>query len=200
MAYLGTSAHACADGSGHGGRGMIEMHWHRMPDATVELLSAEDCRGDIQIRWRFDTTFEGMFANLSVGEARTLRDNLTAAIATFEPITTAGDIDNEVDDAAPVTVDGTVLTSPEDPVHCYRCGGRIALVSNSNDYWWTHEPYSINDHEPVLAKPIPCEHCGAAIDLVDDGIEVYWVHEVDPIDSHTAHPVPAAAPEIGEVA
>ncbi|MFD6357183.1 hypothetical protein [Nocardia tengchongensis] len=171
-----------------------------MPDATVELLPAEDTRGDIESRWHLHPDWEGALADLTVREARTLRDNLTAAIARFEGIPDAGVIDNEVSDTVAVNVDGTVLTPQSDPIHCTRCGGRIALVFSGTDYWWTHEPYSINDHEPVLTEPIPCAQCGQAIGLVDDGIEVYWVHEFDPINGHDAVPVSPDTPEIGEVA
>ncbi|MEU6584126.1 hypothetical protein [Nocardia sp. NPDC046763] len=201
MAYLGTDAHGRSNGEyGRGGCGEIELHWHNMPDATVELLPVNDIRGAIEIRWRLQPTFEGMFADLSVAEARALRDNLAAAIASLEP-TTIGVIDNEVSDAVLVNVDGTVLTPKDELVHCRRCGGRIVLVFNGTDYWWTHEPFSINDHEPVQAQAIPCGRCSGAIELLDNGIDIWWVHDTHPVDGHEATPVRAAVvPMIGEVA
>ncbi|WP_405492960.1 hypothetical protein [Nocardia sp. NBC_00511] len=201
MAYLGTEANAASNGEyGRGGHGSIVTHWHNMPDATVELLAADDIRGDIEIRWYLKPEYEGMLADLSVSEARVLRDRLIAAINEFTGTTSSGVIDNEVSDAVPVNVDGTVLTPHNALVHCYRCGGRIALVFNGTDYWWTHEPHSINDHEPVQTEKIPCAVCGESVYLVDDGIEVWWAHTVDPDDGHIGIVATATTTVIGEVA
>ncbi|MGW4351838.1 hypothetical protein ACWELJ_07060 [Nocardia sp. NPDC004582] len=202
MAYLHSQATATSNGEyGRGGSGSIQLHWHNMPDATVELLPAEDTRGDIEIRWHLDPDWEGALADLTLTEARTLRDKLTAAIVRFEGIPNSGVIDNEVGDAAPVNVDGTVLTPQSDLVRCRRCNGRIMLVFNGNDYWWTHEPFSINDHEPIQAQAVPCGLCGGAIELLDNGIDIWWVHDTHPADGHQATPVrTAVVPEIGEVA
>ncbi|MEV6098666.1 hypothetical protein [Nocardia sp. NPDC051981] len=188
MAYLHTEAKAASNGEyGRGGSGQVHLHWHNMPDATVELLTAGDTRGDIEIRWHLRPDWEGILADLTVDEARTLRDNLTAAIDRFTG-TVPGVIDNEVSDAVPVNVDGAVLTPREELVHCRRCGGRIVLVFNGIDYWWTHEPHSVNDHEPVQGQAIACARCGEEIDLIDDGVQVWWVHAIDQTPGHDATP------------
>ncbi|MEC3952883.1 hypothetical protein VMT65_07565 [Nocardia sp. CDC153] len=187
MAYLGTTAAAVSNGNyGRGGCGEIELHWHNMPDATVELLPVNDIRGVIEIRWRLQPAHEGMFADLSIGEARALRDNLAAAIERLEP-SISSVIDNEVSDTVPVNVDGTARALNNELIHCRHCGGRIVLVFNGADYWWTHEPHSVNDHEPVT-QGTPCARCGGAIELLDDGIDLWWVHNTHPADGHEAVP------------
>ncbi|WP_330178987.1 hypothetical protein OHB26_21020 [Nocardia sp. NBC_01503] len=98
MAYLSTTARTAINGDRTGGRGSLDSHWHRMPDATVELLAAWDCRGDIEIRWKVNTN-DGVLADLTVQEARVLRENLTAAITAFESS------DNDVADPEIVTDD-----------------------------------------------------------------------------------------------
>ncbi|WP_327144371.1 hypothetical protein [Nocardia sp. NBC_01327] len=106
MAYLSTDARAASNGkNGIGGHGSLNTHWHNMPDAKVELLSESDIRGDIEIRWKI-ASFEGVLADLTVSEARTLRDNLTAAITEFEESNHSG-IDNEVEDQDSINDDGS---------------------------------------------------------------------------------------------
>lgn len=187
MAYLSSEARAASNGEfGRGGHGYLESHWHNMPHAIVEQLPADDSRGDLEIRWAVDY-FDRVVACLTVSEARRLRDNLTAAITTVEGPNSSV-TDNGVDDAVTVNGDGTALTLETEPVFCYDCGGRISLVSDGINHWWTHEPHSINDHEPVQDGPALCTVCGKRIELIGSPHDHWWAHEVDPFDEHTAVP------------
>lgn len=201
MAYLGTDAAARSNGEyGRGGCGEIDLRWHNMPDATVVVLPAGDIRGHIEIRWRLEPTFEGMFADLTIEEARRLRAELTTAISVFDGPAFSGVTDNEVDDAVTVNGDGTVLTLEDEPVFCRGCDGRVWLVSNGFEHFWTHEPYSINDHEPMPTGFVSCASCGGRIEWVTEGVDRWWTHEVLPADCHDAVPGRVTARVIGEVA
>ncbi|MFD7841376.1 hypothetical protein ACFV4K_00350 [Nocardia sp. NPDC059764] len=187
MAFLSTDARAVSQGlHGRGGTGITSTSWHNMPDATVDFLSIDDIRGDIEIRWYVDT-FEGVLADLTISEARTLRDKLNAAITEFEgPMISV--TDNEVDDAATVIVDGTVLTLANTPFSfCGVCDGRIGLMDNGSYRWWTHEPFSINDHEPVPSPSSRCEVCGDRISWIDDAEVPHWGHTTE-FATHAAVP------------
>ncbi|WP_330182736.1 hypothetical protein OHB26_03190 [Nocardia sp. NBC_01503] len=99
MAYLSTTARTASHGEyGKGGHGSLDTHWHNMPHATVETLRKSDCRGDIEIRWGAGYS-EGVLADLTVEEARVLRDNLIAVITAFDGS------DNDVADPEIVTDD-----------------------------------------------------------------------------------------------
>ncbi|MGW4246349.1 hypothetical protein [Nocardia sp. NPDC004722] len=187
MAYLSSDARAASKGLyGRGGAGITSMSWHNMPDATVEFLPAADTRGDIEIRWTVDI-FEGVLADLTVSEARILRDKLATAIIEFEgPDSSVSD--NEVDDTVTVNADGAVQTLESEPAFCRDCNGRISLLSNGTDYWWTHEPHSINDHEPVPEGPAHCRVCGGRIGLVTVGNYRGWEHYFEPWAEHDAVP------------
>ncbi|MEU6587021.1 hypothetical protein [Nocardia sp. NPDC046763] len=193
MAYLSNSANATSSGEyGQGGCGEIRTHWHNMPDATIETLPVDDSRGDIQIRWSVGT-FDYVLACLTMAETHVLRDRLTAIITEVEgpePSVT----DNEVDDTVTVNADGTVQALDNEPIHCRDCGGRISLLSNGTDYWWTHEPFSINDHEPVQFGPVFCRVCGGRISLVISGDDRWWVHYFAPFDEHAPEPGLVTAP------
>ncbi|UGT45154.1 hypothetical protein LTV02_17945 [Nocardia yamanashiensis] len=197
MAYLHTEAKAASNGEyGRGGSGSVRLVWHNMPDATVELLPAEDSRGDIEIRWHVRPEWEGVLADLNVDEARILRNNLNSAITRFLSTTGSSVTDNDVDDAVTVNVDGTVLTLPGEPTFCQTCNGRIGLLHNGSEYWWTHEPYSINDHEPAVA--MVCAVCDDTIVAAENGSYRWW-HRTYPEDDHRAVPawaVRAAAEEV----
>ncbi|AYF78022.1 hypothetical protein D7D52_34110 [Nocardia yunnanensis] len=187
MAYLSSDARAASKGLyGRGGNGITSTTWHDMPDAMVRLLSADDIRGDLEIRWYVDI-FEGVLADLTIDEARTLRDRLVAVITEFEgPVSAVSD--NDVDDTDTVNADGTVQTLESEPAFCRECNGRISLLSNGTDYWWTHEPHSINDHEPVPEGPAHCRVCGGRIMLVATDNYRGWEHYFEPWTEHDAVP------------
>lgn len=148
MAYLSTEAHAGSNGKyGRGGCGYTETHWHNMPDATVAPLPSGDTRGDLEIRWSVDT-FECVLADLTVSEARALRDKLIRAINEFDGI------DNDVEDTTTVNGDGAVF-EPEEFVFCGVCGGRIWSVSSTFDQWWIHEDEPERGHDAIPAEPEP---------------------------------------------
>ncbi|QLY29267.1 hypothetical protein H0264_28890 [Nocardia huaxiensis] len=188
MAYLGTTAAAASLGDyGRGGSGEIELHWHNMPDATVELLAAGDIRGDIEIRWRLHPRFEGMFADLTVDEARILRDNLNRAISRFFGI------DNAVEDIATVNGDATVF-EPEKFVFCDVCRGRIWEVHSTFGTWWTHADEPDFGHDAVPApEPVRCGQCGGRIELIDSPHDRWWAHFEHPADDHDAVPAEPGA-------
>ncbi|NNH75866.1 hypothetical protein HLB23_39460 [Nocardia uniformis] len=147
MAYLSTDARAASHGEyGQGGCGYTETRWHNMPDATVGLLPPADSRGDIEISWSLRPSFEGVLADLTVSEARTLRDNLTRAINDFDGI------DNAVEDTTTANGDG-VVSKPEQFVFCGVCHGRIWAVSSTFDQWWVHEAEPDYGHDAVPAEP-----------------------------------------------
>ncbi|MEC3953791.1 hypothetical protein VMT65_12195 [Nocardia sp. CDC153] len=200
MAYLSTRAAAASNGEyGRGGSGEIYTHWHNMPDATVESLPVGDSRGKIEIRWSVDS-YDRVLACLTMAEAHVLRDRLTAIITEVEgpePSVT----DNEVDNTVIVNADGTVRALDDEPVFCRDCGGRISLLSNGTDFWWTHEPHSINDHEPLQFGPVYCRVCGGRISLVTTENDRWWVHYFDPWDEHDALPGHVTVPRTsGEAA
>ncbi|WP_458690461.1 hypothetical protein [Nocardia tengchongensis] len=193
MAYLSSSARAASNGAyGEGGHGSLDTHWHNMPHASVEPLPIDDPRGEFEIRWAVGW-FDRVLACLTVSEARVLRDKLTAAITEFEG-STSSVTDNDVSAAVTVNDDGAVASLENEPMFCQDCGGRLSLLSNGIDYWWTHEPHSINDHEPRQNGPVLCRVCGGQIRLVTSFNDRWWVHiadtvtDDDPLTDHDAVP------------
>ncbi|WP_282783959.1 hypothetical protein [Nocardia sp. CC201C] len=145
MAYLSTAAHADND-DGRGGCGYLETHWHDMPEATVTRLPEGDIRGDIEICWSVGF-YDGVRADLTVSEARTLRDNLTRAINQYFGI------DNDVENPDTL-IDAGAGFEPEEFVFCQTCYGRIWPVGTSPD-WWMHEYEDQHTHTAVPAEPEP---------------------------------------------
>lgn len=156
MAYLSTDARVeDHDEAGRGGRGYVETHWHDMPEATVALLPTGDVRGDIEIRWRV-TFYDGVRADLTVSEARTLRDNLTRVINQYFGI------DNDVENPDTSTDAGAAGFEPEEFVFCRICHGRIWRVGTGPD-WWMHEYEDQRSHDAVPAEPEPEIETGAEV-------------------------------------
>ena len=88
-----------------GGSGSMSFDWHRFKP-EVHILAAADSRGDIQVSWVKGIAV-GVKAHLSIEEARTLRDDLSAAISEITGT------DSDVEDSAPVTDDGGTESAPE---------------------------------------------------------------------------------------
>lgn len=77
----------------------------------------------------------------------------------------------------------------------------MSLLSNGTAFWWTHEPHSINDHEPTQDQPVSCVECGGRIELVNNKFGSSWFHDSDPGDGHTGVPRRVTmSPRFGEVA
>ncbi|MFI1920523.1 hypothetical protein [Nocardia sp. NPDC020380] len=144
MAFLKTEAAAASRGLyGEGGCGYISTHWHKMPDAEVKQLESDDCRGDIEIRWKLDN-LEGVLADLWIGEARTLRDKLTAAIDAFDGT------DNEVGDTELVNDDESVSELSITPMRCGACGELIEWIECPTGSWWAHKVHPGDHHDAIL--------------------------------------------------
>ncbi|MFC9995846.1 hypothetical protein [Nocardia sp. NPDC127526] len=181
MAYL----HSKVETYGHDteGVGWLELSWFNVK-VNVETLEADDSRGDIAIRWNRAIN-NGVSACLRLDEAQVLHRQLANAIATFTGI------DNDVDTPVTVNVDGIAVTPNRALSFCEECNGRIGLMHNGTERWWTHEPYSINDHEPVLATAALCAICGEWIDLLTRDGEQWWSHELYSSDHDAIPEIPA---------